>query len=347
MKSPFPYAGLPSRQVWQRAVDPAAPGLIAHDDRAAFMIERTMRVASAGSCFARHIAAHLQTNGYGYFVTEAGGPYSARYGDIYTTLQLAQLAQRATGVFAPAEAAWERDGRYYDPFRPRAIDGGFASIGDLEAARGDHLAAVRRLFVESDVFIVTLGLTEAWVTAADGAALPLPPGAGIGTFDAERYRFINLDVGANVAALNTFIAIARELNPSLRFVLTVSPVPLAATMEPRHVVEATTYSKSVLRVAAETVRSRNDGVAYFPAYEMVAMAYDGGDHFDADRRNVNTATVARVMDAFVARFGTPEAASLATLPTIDLSLDAVDAVVAAGPPADPCDEAYLARFATQ
>lgn len=357
----FPYAGLPAHQIWKRAVSSVAPATIDPQAGARFTFDRTARIASAGSCFAQRIAEALQLAGYTYFVTEPGpvernfGRYSARYGDIYTTVHLQQLAERAIGRFVPDEAPWAVSSGYVDPLRPRVEPGGFATVAELEADRDRHLTAFRRLLRESEVFIFTLGLTEGWFTASDGSALPLCPGTGgIGTFDEQRYVFRNLSVDENVAALEAFLAIAWELNPGLRVILTVSPVPLAATMEPQHVIASTVYSKSVLRVAAETIRSRHPAVDYFASYEMVGTAFDGTDHYEADRREVSASGVERVMQSFFRHFTADGARPVAPYApaghgtTIELSLDAV-ARVAALPrsPNDPCDEGYLANVIAQ
>jgi hypothetical protein len=348
--SKFPYAGLPKNQVWKRAVSDVPADRIDPQDAGRFSFTKSSQISSAGSCFALRLADGLRTNGYSYFVTEAGpaernfGRYSARYGDVYTTLQLAQLARRCVGDFAPQETAWLSNGRYHDPFRPRVEPNGFASVDELEADRATHLAAARRVFSESDVFIFTLGLTETWISRADGAAFPLCPGAGIGTFDDQRHAFHNLTVDETVDAFEAFLDIAWSLNPKLRVLLTVSPVPLAATMEPRHVIASTVYSKSVLRVAAETLRARHERVDYFASYEIVTAGYDGNAKFGPDRREVLDSTVERVMHSFFAAFGDVTSA-VPELPVIDLSMSAVSAAAQAPrSPNDPCDEAYLASF---
>jgi hypothetical protein len=345
----FPYAGLPNFQIWARAVADRPEGFIDPQHAARFTIDRSLRISSAGSCFAQRIAERLRDAGYNYFVTEPGpmwetpeelaarsfGAYSARFGDIYTTLQLLQLAQRAVGEFSPQEPPWPFKGGVVDPLRPRVEPQGFASPAELEADRAEHLAAVRRMLAESDVFVFTMGLTETWCCTADDTALPLCPGAGIGTFDAQRYAFRNLTVDENVRYFEAFLQIAWRLNPGLRVILTVSPVPLAATMEPRHVVQSTVWSKSVLRVAAEEIRSRHEAVDYFPSYEIVAGGFDGHDGFEPDRRSVSTPAVDRVMlsffHAYAAQGQRPPAALLPQ-------------AVVPKPENDVCDEVYFERF---
>jgi len=81
----------------------------------------------------------------------------------------------------------------------------------------------------------------------------------------------------------------------MKMILTVSPVPLAATAEQGHVLAANMYSKAVLRVAAEQLRRLPD-VYYFPACEIVSAA--GNDGFAADRRSVLESMVEHVMSLF-------------------------------------------------
>ncbi|WP_203531257.1 GSCFA domain-containing protein [Pseudoroseicyclus tamaricis] len=53
--------------------------------------------------------------------------------------------------------------------------------------------------------------------------------------------------------------------------LTVSPVPMVRSFTGQDVLEANSYSKSLLRVAAEMARERLAFVDYFPSYESVTL----------------------------------------------------------------------------
>ena len=58
--------------------------------------------------------------------------------------------------------------------------------------------------------------------------------------------------------MTSFIDALREVNPGRKAVLTVSPIPLVwGARRDAHVLAATTYSKSVLRVAAEMLTRRS------------------------------------------------------------------------------------------
>ena len=186
-----------------------------------------------------------------------------------------------------------------DPFRPTIEPGGFASEAELRADRAHHLGRVREMFETLDIFVFTLGLTEGWVSAIDGAVFPLCPGVSGGVFDAGRHRFHNFRVGEVTADLAAFVARLRGVNPAARIILTVSPVPLAATASGNHVLAATTYSKSVLRAAAQEVAEDHDGVFYFPSYEMIMGAPAAARYFADDMRNVTEEGVAHVMSVFL------------------------------------------------
>jgi len=313
--SDHPYRRLPASAYWRRAVvgqgtaiDPLAGDFLT--------LARDDRVATAGSCFAQNIARYLKRSGFDFLVTETAHPivpaeaaerhgyglYSARYGNIYTARQLLQLFDRAYGTFAPVEDIWpapEGEGRVVDPFRPTIEPGGYASEAELRADRAHHLARVREMFETLDIFVFTLGLTEGWESTVDGAVFPVCPGVSGGVFDPARHAFHNFRVGEVTADLSAFIARLRGVNPAARIVLTVSPVPLVATASGNHVLAATTYSKSVLRAAAQEIAEDHEGVFYFPSYEIISGAPAAARYFAEDMRNVTEDGVAHVMSVFL------------------------------------------------
>jgi hypothetical protein len=313
--STHPYKQLPDKAFWRRSVAGVPSPEV--DPVAAFslQINRETKVATAGSCFAQHIARHLRTAGFNYYVLEPGHPilsqeirekhnyglFSARYGNIYTARQLWQLVRRAYGEFSPEEDAWiEPDGSVKDPFRPTTQPGGFVSVTEMHADRRQHLAAVREMFETLDIFVFTLGLTECWVSRADGAVFPLCPGVEGGVFDAEKHAFYNQTVEDVVADMSAFLDRLSAINQAAEVILTVSPVPLMATAEPEaHVLSATSYSKAVLRVAAEILRKRYEHVHYFPSYEIITGSFNRGRYYSDDLRDVTEEGVAHVMRLFL------------------------------------------------
>ena len=330
--SRHPYRDLPAAAYWRRAVAEVPASAVDPVVAAPFRIARGDRVATAGSCFAQHIARHLRGAGFRFLVTEPAHPvvapvdaerfgyglFTARYGNVYTSRQLLQLFQRAHGAFTPRDDVWtEPDGRLIDPFRPAIQPGGFLTAAEYRADRERHFACVREAFATLDVFVFTLGLTECWVSRDDGAAYPLCPGVSGGQFDPARHAFVNLTVADVVADLTAFLGLLRGVNPGARAVLTVSPVPLVATYEAQHVLAATAYYKAVLRVAAETLARTAPGAAYFPAFEIVTGSFARGSYFAEDCRTVTEEGVAHVMRCFMRGFTEAGPAEAAPPPTED------------------------------
>jgi len=280
-----------------------------------FTIARNARVATAGSCFAQHISRRISRSGYNYLVTEDGahrpseereaanyGLFPARFGNIYTTVQLLQLFAEAYGERS-APAAWQRpDGRYIDPLRQQVEPRGFATAAEVAEDRARHLQAVRRMFEEADVFIFTLGLTEAWRSRTDGTVFSAAPGVVGGAFDPEAHEFVNFGVEETYGALRDFLARFHGVNPECRVLLTVSPVPLIATFEDRSVLLSNTYSKSVLRIAAEMGFRDHDWVDYFPSYEIITGSFSGGMYYEADHREVNALGVSHAIRCFMRNY---------------------------------------------
>jgi len=331
-----PYTSAPPRAFWSRSVArDFAPAAV--PDVPPFRLSRQDRFMSAGSCFASNVRRYIEAAGLHYTVTERLHPlfagagqdgfydaFSARYGNVYTARQMAQLLERVLGTFSLEEDRWVEGGTWIDPFRPglrhRARSG-----REFELLTAQHLACVRRAVEESSVFIFTLGLTEAWVSRADGAVFPACPGTVSGTFDPDRHAFHDFSVDEVTEDLVRLVTQARVLNPSLKVILTVSPVPLVATATGRHVLVATTLSKSILRVAADNAARSLPDVAYFPAYELVTGPQAPFETYQPDRRNVAECAVAGVMSAFFAAYMEPaDLSSYGSLQAISDRLPGVD-----------------------
>ena len=312
----FPYEAIAPQQRWDRAITDVDPEDIDPQGAVRFTFDRFTRFASAGSCFAQRIATSLRASPYRYVQAEPGpawldvaqrtaygyAPLSARYGNVYTSLQLLQLLRRACGTFLPQEDAWALGDAFADPFRPRIQPGGFESVELLRRDRAFHLEAVKRLFAELDVFVFTLGLTECWSARADGAVFPACPGRGVGRFDAARYELLNLDVAENVRYLTEFLRELRSINPSAKVIFSVSPVAVAATLDAPHVMRASAYTKAVLRAAVETVVRDDAGTDYFASFELFSYARCAAALLEPDGRHVSPAGVERAMRMFYRHF---------------------------------------------
>lgn len=355
MKTENPYSNLADYCFWRRAVSLKPSFNIDPIVRPTFSLSASDRIATAGSCFAQHISRELSRLGYNYYIAEQPPPgmsheqarrqqygaFSARYGNVYTVRQLLQLFERAFGLFAPATCVWRRsDGRFVDPFRPNLEPEGFASEEEVLELQREHLEFVRAMFERLDVLVFTLGLTEGWRARLDGAVYPFCPGAVDVPYVPTEYEFVNFGMQDVDSDLQLVIQKLRSVNEKCRILLTVSPVPLIATFEKRHVLVSTTYSKSVLRVAADNAARAIDGVDYFPSYEIITGNFSAGRYFEADMREVNKAGVAHVMRNFAAHYLDSTMTSVGKSP--DISFDVLRADLR-GDFEIVCDEEILER----
>jgi hypothetical protein len=325
-----PYKGLDDRCFWSRAMLNPAPGQVDPVVNACPILPGH-KVATMGSCFAQHLAKHIQSSGLNYYVAEAApqgmdaqetksrnyGVFSARYGNIYTCRQATQLFDRAFGGFTPVDDVWEKEGGYVDAFRPQIEPQAFASAAEVRDSAKEHLQHVRDVFTGCDWLVFTLGLTEGWRSKQDGAVYPVAPGVSGGSFDPERYEFVNFTAQEVQADLESLVLKLQSVNPKAQILLTVSPVPLIATYEKRHVWVSTTYSKAALRVAADAVERQFDNVIYFPSYEIITSPASNGRYYADDLRQVTELGVKHVMRMFTKHFIDAENIVASVTPTVD------------------------------
>lgn len=272
-----PYKSLPEQNFWKKAVYEKRASIFPAMARK-FTITPDQKLTTAGSCFAQNVAKHLRKNPDVNFWTaedllDSDPVFSGRYGNIYTAHQLLQLFEECESGNVDTDCAIQRhDGRFVDINRPYMYPNGFETAQDVLEARGAHIKAVRNVFHEADVFVFTLGLTEAWRSTRTGQVYPICPGVYADSDDLD-YEFKNYRFGEIEAAMNSFLDRLKLINPKVRVLLTVSPVPLTATYTEDHVLVATMNSKSVLRVVCSEMLAQHDNVFYFPSFEMISNPY--------------------------------------------------------------------------
>jgi GSCFA family len=309
---PHPYETLPGDRFWRTAVADRHALDITGLWKPKFQIHRRTRIVTAGSCFAQHFAKALTARRYRWLDYEPGpagltpeqrkdyhyGTFSFRTGNIYTPRMLLQWLTWALTDATPPDEVWEKDGRFYDPFRPGVEPGGFASPEELYASRSDTLKAIAEAVRGSHVFVFTMGLTEAWQNKATCVEYAVCPGTVAGEFDAEAHGFVNHGFGALMADMTSALRLMFRANRRLLVFLTISPVPLTATASGQHVLTASSHSKSMLRAVASELTRIQPRVDYFPSYEIITHPAYKGRFFASNLRSVLPSGVDHVMEQF-------------------------------------------------
>lgn len=257
---------------------------------------------SAGSCFAQHVGSWLVHNGYTWLpspLVPDGTAFSFALGNIYTPAALVQWLRAALGETSLAGTTHVENGRHLDLLRPAVFPAGFEDAAALEDARRAALSEMLTRIERSDVFIFTLGLTEAWLDDQD-LVYPVCPGTVAGRYDPMRHRFKNFDYPEILEGMLQARALLHRINPNLKIILTVSPVPLTATASREQVLVATTYSKSVLRAVAGHLCATEDDIDYFPSYELINAPGERERFFADNYRDVTRVGVDYILAHFSA-----------------------------------------------
>jgi len=311
-----PYKNLDEKHFWKTAVSQIGDISLMGLYQKKWDITPDMSIGTAGSCFAQHIGKKLSSNGFKILDLEPppdGLPsnlfneygykiYSARFGNIYTVRQLLQLLKESLGIIEPNDYIWaDSEGNFRDAFRPNIEPKGFKTRNEVVLSRKYHLSRVRKMFESLDIFIFTLGLTEAWINLCEDIVYPMAPGTLCGAYSEDIYKFHNFNFNEIYSDFIEFKKILASINSKrVKYLLTVSPVPLTATSSNDHVMLATVYSKSVLRAVVGELTSLHDDIDYFPSYEIITNPWSRNIFYSDNLRTVTMEGVNTVMRVFMA-----------------------------------------------
>jgi hypothetical protein len=318
MKRINPYSNLGETKFWKNYIsNKYLSEILGTEGLNRFQIPPESRIMTMGSCFAQHVSNYLKTQGDNYYVTEFNsgnknknfidikngyGIFTARYGNIYNLKQANQLIRNAVNSDVEFGEIWKEiiDGetRFIDSIRPNAIPNGFATTEKLIEDREFHYKKVNEAIVNSEVLILTLGLTEGWVNSETEQYYQIAPGVRYGNYKAQKHMPFNLSVFECISELNEFIIAIRRMNENIKIILTVSPIPLAATHQKENVLIASSLAKTKLRLAIDEVEKKNQNIYYFPSFELINNLSQAGKFFEPNLRDLKKFAITNVMDIF-------------------------------------------------
>ncbi|MFC2969843.1 GSCFA domain-containing protein [Acidimangrovimonas pyrenivorans] len=158
-------------------------------------------------------------------------------------------------------------------------------------------AETRRIFDETDFFILTFGLSEVWYDEPTGNVFwrTIPKDV----YDPSRHKFRVSSVQENRDNLLAIYRLIRKHRPDAKVLFTLSPIPLIATFRDNSCLTSNSVSKAVLRVAIDEVlrEVEDEGVlSYWPSYEFVTDIFHLP--YKADRRHPKGAVLDYIMTLF-------------------------------------------------
>jgi hypothetical protein len=266
-----------------------------------FHIRPGETIFTIGSCFARHVEHVLMESGFrvpvaGFTLPAGEFPHPAPHLlNEYNAGTIVQRIESVVGLFD------YRDDMGIENTEDGAIDL-FLHIHTPPVPLKrllERRAQIRALYDElrtADVVVITLGLVECWWDRQSRCYLNKAPSRALVTREQGRFEFHQMDVPAVYDRMSKAIGLLQSVSRA-RILLTVSPVPVEATFMPQNVVMSNSYSKSVLRVAAEMLVRDHQDVDYFPSYEIVTSFGTGA--FEADNTHVDPALVRKVTSTMV------------------------------------------------
>ncbi len=278
-------------------------------------------IFTMGSCFARNVESSLIDLGVRVLLADFDFPielFNQAYGRLNTwqgTSRHGHLIRSVLNKYSPLSMLSEfqrvlEPGSVRDPFKgliqvdserwydPQVKNTAMLGLDDALRVRELVESATARVTQASAIFL-TLGFTETWLDSETGIALNVAPRPMLIKKWPDRFRFFNAthrDVMQSLEKI--FELLTRRIRPDLKFIVTVSPVPLGTTFTEMDVISANAYSKATLRSVAGEFCARHPNVDYFPSYEMV-MSTSPDIAWDADKVHVTQELVDTVIGRFV------------------------------------------------
>lgn len=289
-----------------------AEGAIEIFHKPKFELGRSPKFFCIGSCFAREIESALVLNNLSVLSTQIE---PERWGLLpedfpnhnyppvgiltkFNTFSMLDDLQRVLkNAYRDMSDFVELDGAFWD-----------ASLHNMPPSSLDKALAVRAMVDavndgarSSEVFIITLGLTEMWWDMQRNRALNDAPRDPRLMGEMRRFKFVNAGFDEVKRNIQQIVDLLFKISPTCKIILSVSPVPLHRTFSDKDIIVANCYSKSTLRAAAQEISDSNDNIDYFPSYEIV-MSSPRDVAWENDQRHVRRGLVRKITDSFIAGY---------------------------------------------
>lgn len=280
------------------------------------VVRKDHKVMTIGSCFALEIRAALRKRGFDVYPKYddiAFDPQTQKLAKLperddinhYNTFTIRAEFERALrgqrlqlDDFVRYSAIWRRvlggadSELWQDPYRKHVYANSGEAILDLSYKID---LCMREAIERSDIYVITLGLTEVWRKDTNGLVVNQTPDREMDA-RAPGFTFERSSYEQNYENVRTTCALVAERFPEKKIILTVSPVALGRTYSGNDIIVANMESKCTLRAVAAAITKEFDNVIYWPSFE-IAMARD---LYQEDGRHVTIEGVASIVHQFLA-----------------------------------------------
>lgn len=257
-----------------------------------FQIHPDAKVFASGSCFAREIELAFANDQTTVLSWSPGSDIPPRFFHRYNTFCIGNDFKGAFGeayddrLVFQTPAGWI-DYSFYGPTESR----------DKLLHLRTQVFTIHRRIASADVFIITLGLAEAWFDNLTNTYLNMTP-VGVLSRNMNRFECRITGYDENLLALQELVRFIRsKVSHDLKIVITVSPVPFDTTFSGTDIVTANTLSKATLRCVAQAVADSDPNIDYFPSYEAVMLSAPD-KAWMRDYRHVTRPMVSHIVQCF-------------------------------------------------
>lgn len=250
------------------------------------IIDPDTQICAFGSCFAANISHWMARRNYRVLTKD----------ETKKEAYVISIGEGMVNSFVLRQQfEWAWDERTFDQPLWHGYDA--EEFGYDEGAK----AVQREIFDTTDVFILTLGLSEVWYDDVTGEVFSrtIPKD----TYDASRHKFRVSTVEENRDNIEAIYQLIRKHRPDAKILFTLSPIPLIATFRDNSAITSNSVSKAVLRVAVDEVcrAHKDEGYLYYwPSYEIVMDVFHLP--YKQDRRHVEEAVLRYIMTEFEHRW---------------------------------------------
>lgn len=287
-------------------------GCVVAQSGAGLKIDKSSKIFTIGSCFARNIEAALITEGMSVLSRNINIPFDCsgprkidtlnKYnpGSIYHELKWALDSNDF-----PIDALQNINGSYSDlNLKAKTPPQSKESALDFRASVTSYFQQIK----ECDTVILTLGMIECWRDELHDIILNQPPHPKAMMSEPDRFTFCILELEDILFYMRKSIELL-NLAGVKNIIITTSPVGLERTFTQQDVIVANCYSKSLLRVSCEVLSKDFSNVLYYPSFESV-MYSSTELAWKPDFLHASDYVVSRIINEFVIRYVNSDAESL-------------------------------------
>jgi len=289
-----------------------------------FRLSPADAIFTMGSCFARNVEANLVKLGAHVLLKDFDFPMHlfdqghSKFESLINSPRRSNLVRSVLNKYTPLSMLNEFERilapeKFRDPFKgliqvdvdkwadPHIKNTRMLSLNDALLARA-HIENATAKVTEATAVFLTLGFTETWLDSETGIVMNQAPKPVLIKKWPERFRFFNATHAEVLQSLEEmYCLITQRVRPDMKFIVTVSPVPLGTTFTEKDVISANTYSKSTLRSAVGEFCMRYANVDYYPSYEMVINTHPDVA-WQEDWIHPTLSTVESVIERFVQNY---------------------------------------------